>query len=827
MVQEHTGSGPYTAYSRTRYYYDLLGNLKEVRTTDGTINGDPNPTGPETLRRVVMGYDNFGRKTSMNDPDMGPWSYQYDAPGNLTSQVDAKGQRLCFTYDVLDRLTFKRHDSNNNGCDSSDVQLARYIYYGSGTGKVGQVSEIRWSGSSTQNRETFDYDTLGRLITHNRWVDSRQYTMSYGSFDALHRPRAITYPTGEVVALTYDREGENSLKAGSDWLVNNVTYNGRGQMRHLQRPTVSDTQYFYYNAAPDPAGSGNGNFRLKEIRHGNTTDSKPDFTYTYDKAGNVLSMVTATGSSTDTQSFGYDALNRLTSAAATGGVANYSHSYAYNRIGNITSFAGSSYAYNDPAHKQAVTHIGGVQRFWYDANGNMTKRIEGGVTYDPQTFDVQNRLVSVTRVGTGTTTFAYDAAGIRVKTVRPNGDIIYTPFPTYEEEVRGATTIKRSSYGLVGQTIALRVSGDPVSGNNGLFFYYTDHLSSTSIMLRSNGDFVSGSTARYHPFGGFRTTPTAGLTDVGFTGHRHNNIGAGAENIGLIYMNARWYSPIGRFISADTLVPDPANPQSYNRYSYVRNNPLGYRDPTGHYECHTNGICADIITSTWTPTRPASPNRQSLISFTGGVWTDAERETVLQGAYMLAQALARTMNDLSGGAYDTIGWEDAFFAVFGGKVTFHKTGTDCASGCWGERVGQNLINVYNNMGNLSSLVRGSARITNGELWAVHELGHDFEAQLSRARGNVWGPARTALRQSNVPSERGFAGPFGTWRRSDSPDFGEQFADSVVGWTYNRWAVGNDGQITGAGLARQDFMRQQMSLWVSEMTGVGLCGGGCR
>jgi hypothetical protein len=48
-------------------------------------------------------------------------------------------------------------------------------------------------------------------------------------------------------------------------------------------------------------------------------------------------------------------------------------------------------------------------------------------------------------------------------------------------------------------------------------------------------------------------------------------------------MNARYYLPeIGRFISADTIVPEPENPQSYNRYSYVNNSPTNYLDPTGH-----------------------------------------------------------------------------------------------------------------------------------------------------------------------------------------------------------------------------------------------------
>jgi RHS repeat-associated protein len=62
---------------------------------------------------------------------------------------------------------------------------------------------------------------------------------------------------------------------------------------------------------------------------------------------------------------------------------------------------------------------------------------------------------------------------------------------------------------------------------------------------------------------------------MGYTGHRHNNLGSAPDDIGLIYMNARWYLPgLGRFISADTLIPDPANPQSYNRYSYVLNSPM-------------------------------------------------------------------------------------------------------------------------------------------------------------------------------------------------------------------------------------------------------------
>ncbi|MCA9933099.1 MAG: hypothetical protein KC415_04210, partial [Anaerolineales bacterium] len=75
------------------------------------------------------------------------------------------------------------------------------------------------------------------------------------------------------------------------------------------------------------------------------------------------------------------------------------------------------------------------------------------------------------------------------------------------------------------------------------------------------------------------------VTDRGFTGQK--------ENMADLGLYARWYSPlVGRFLSADTLVPDPANPQSCNRYSYSFNNPINYTDPDGHDPHWCNGDAA-------------------------------------------------------------------------------------------------------------------------------------------------------------------------------------------------------------------------------------------
>jgi len=71
------------------------------------------------------------------------------------------------------------------------------------------------------------------------------------------------------------------------------------------------------------------------------------------------------------------------------------------------------------------------------------------------------------------------------------------------------------------------------------------------------------------------TTPTT----YRYTGQRWE------AGLGLYFYRARWYDPtLGRFAQPDTLVPKPGDPQNFNRYAYVRNNPLRFTDPTGHWE---------------------------------------------------------------------------------------------------------------------------------------------------------------------------------------------------------------------------------------------------
>ena len=112
-------------------------------------------------------------------------------------------------------------------------------------------------------------------------------------------------------------------------------------------------------------------------------------------------------------------------------------------------------------------------------------------------------------------------------------------------------------------------------------------LGSVSAVLDATGAVLS--QQRYYPFGGERLDPGVTQTDFSFTGQR-------GTDFGLIDYRARFYSArLGRFTQPDTLIPDPANPQSFNRYSYGYNDPINSIDPTGHWSLKGNGFLIDGV----------------------------------------------------------------------------------------------------------------------------------------------------------------------------------------------------------------------------------------
>jgi RHS repeat-associated protein len=172
-------------------------------------------------------------------------------------------------------------------------------------------------------------------------------------------------------------------------------------------------------------------------------------------------------------------------------------------------------------------------------------------------------------------TITYDD-GNCIKQGNPDGTTtLFLGGGAYEVHIDGQTTTVTKYYAIAGQ----RVMRD----SSGLHYLLTDHLGSVVAILDSSGDLESDE--RYLPFGGLRDTTGISQTDFSFTGQRN------LSSVGLMDYNARWYlASVGRFISADTLVSDPGNPQSMNRYTYVLGNPIGYSDPSGHRVCDGPGL---------------------------------------------------------------------------------------------------------------------------------------------------------------------------------------------------------------------------------------------
>jgi len=284
------------------------------------------------------------------------------------------------------------------------------------------------------------------------------------------------------------------------------------------------------------------------------------------------------------QCFTYDDQNRLTRGTTTNdsdpakqcgttqlGIGNYDQSYNYDaNTGNLSSKAGTSYGYNDSTHEHAVTHLGGVQKYWYDANGNQVTRMVGSDTYD-LTYDAENRLVEVKKNNNSIAIFVYDGDGNRVKSTLSS---VTTAFiGSHTEWVVSSGSLTRYFY--AGSTrVAMRK-------NNTVYYLLGDHLGSTSVTTDQNGQNLG--SQYYLPWGEVRYSNGTLQTKYTYTGQYSN-----VSDFGLMYYKARWYDPyLNRWTQPDIIIPNATNPQSWDRYSYVNNNPVNYSDPSGHRACES------------------------------------------------------------------------------------------------------------------------------------------------------------------------------------------------------------------------------------------------
>lgn len=303
----------------------------------------------------------------------------------------------------------------------------------------------------------------------------------------------------------------------------------------------------------------------------------------YDLAGNLESRRRQQLFIDAQESFCYDGLNRLTHThtGTLSGSCGSPPSVRYDGYGNITRKDGQAYTYGQgTAGPHAVTRVGSTT-YSYDANGNVSRGDGRNLQYS-----VADQATRITRGG-DTLTFRYgiDRQRYYRKDV-VDGVTTETWYQGSAERIvrNGVTTMRRHITGEVVVEHKLGSAGNITASTT--HYQLLDHLGSILAVYDA-----SGTTTENHSFNAWgqrrdlaslNALPDySGVTSVitrGYTGHEH------ADRFRVIHMNGRIYDPhLGRFLQADPYVQFRNSTQSYNRYSYVLNNPLRYTDPSGYF----------------------------------------------------------------------------------------------------------------------------------------------------------------------------------------------------------------------------------------------------
>ncbi len=583
-VEVHPPADPWT-----RYTYDTANRLtvvEQMEDTNTVLAGF----------QTYLYYNQAGLKISMDDPDMGIWTYTYDALGSLDIQTDARTCTIDFNYDLLNRLTGKTYGGPGACNDTPDVTYTYDSVAGGNEGIGRRTSMTDGSGNTA-----WKYDIRGRLIRATNTVNSPTggtFT-TQSTYNSANQPVTMTYPgnstggSGEIVRYGYHPQGSldslctwNGSACTSSYLTNSA-YDEAGRMTHQAFALGSNSLTRDYTYAPWDTSPGAGRLThlLGQKVIGGTPTTLQDLYYTYTNTGNVDTLRDVQNGDQQ-QCFTYDSLSRLTAAwtggsnpgcTDTAGNGMYSETYTYDPAnGNLASKTGQNgYIYGDPAHPHAVTATNSsVNGYAYDANGNMIHRSIAGDGIYALTYDAENRLISVTKTGFSAS-FVYDGDGNRVKSTL-NG--VTTTFIGGHLEWKG-TVESMVKYYNAGGSMAMRTGN--TSGVTNLTYLLGDHLNSTSLSYRA--DTGATVTQLYKPWGEVRYSSGSLPTKYTYTGQYSY---AGSGEFGLMFYNARWYDgALGRFVQADSIVPGAFTPMAYDRYAYVLNSPLNYTDPSGHGAC--------------------------------------------------------------------------------------------------------------------------------------------------------------------------------------------------------------------------------------------------
>jgi len=597
---------------QTVYTYNALDNLIGV-----VQNGSRNRSfAYDAMSRLLCEANPEISSATCPNPDNGAYTagtvrYGYDSNGNQTSRIapapNQTGSATVttnYTYDLLHRLRAKSY---------SDGTPTANFYYDAAPGvwntneqnTVGRLVEATTLNTATE----FSYDQLGRIIGRyvctpsNCTVGANGQTGTGGWY--------YTYSYNLAGGVTQFVDG---IYVWPQYL--NQTFDGAGRVSQLTSTandanhpailfTAAATNGYWPNGALRKATVGNGltlsnvyDKRFQPCRmnvnstsalltactdaapSGNVLDLSAGFNLGVSDNGDVMSW-SAVGNQTFTRSYTYDSLNRVKTMGDTVAAQLCKGlSWTYDAWGNRTNqnnTAGSCGQLHPGvnANNQLTDPINNL--YTYDAAGNMTHDASHSYTYD-----AENHLISVD--GGSIATYVYDAFGLRAKKTVGANSYEYT----YDND------------GNIGWEILNGVLSRSYVRSNGLlvaeyfegttYFPHADHLGSTRLLTRM--DKSVRECDDYYPYGESNSCGVTTGTTLKFTGDERD------VETNLDHTWFRQYSSsLGRWMTPDPGglgVADLSDPQSWNRYDYVRNSPLNLIDPFGLTGCPEwlRGDCA-------------------------------------------------------------------------------------------------------------------------------------------------------------------------------------------------------------------------------------------
>jgi RHS repeat-associated protein len=619
-----------TRGNKTVREYGMAGNLGRVTEAAGTqqqITREYRQDAGQRLAKSYVldresetanefGWDRLGRMISRKDPDRGLTTYRYNAFGDLLSSIDANGRETRNRYDVLGRLD-RSLTNQVTGNSTKAMAQTDYVYdielatQDKQPGRLTRMTRLDYvsasaNGDEQRTRVDYDYDTFGRLNSELHTLPSEtnpavetQYAIGY-SYDQFDRIDEVAYPKlpghSKPVLAQYryaDGIGGNGQLRAIGIIDNGVVENlwEQGGTDEANRPKFTQTgDGVFKQRTYDWRGA-----LVSQHLQTSSVDICPFCqlaysAYTYDGEGNL-------GTRHDLQQgaierFEYDPLNRVKSSTVDAASA-AKQSWDYDSLGNITQNTHrGSYQYEDPSRPMRVTKVSGggigtVRTYGYDAVGNQTVRPGENIVYNEMNLPARSQRPN----GAVLASFLYGAGGERVRKTSTAGTTTY---------VRGIYERQRKGPDIEHRLLVPGVAELPYKETNGIAvkqperYLHGDHLGST-IAVVADDDPGTGLKAKiketrsYDAFGltrnpdwksGSYANVQTALVGQGYTGHNDD------PELGLIDMKGRIYDPkLGRMLSADPLVSDPAATQPWNPYAYVRNNPLRYTDPSGFLEC--------------------------------------------------------------------------------------------------------------------------------------------------------------------------------------------------------------------------------------------------